>query len=124
MAIEYGTAVKYIGENQIYRDHGVGKVDGIIEASSMTVVLVKYRELGIKLKFDIDDLEEVKEEKKITITRSEFENKVIKTLEEFADLLAIMEMLNLKMGPDELSDAIAQHTANIERELFGDEDGD
>ncbi|WP_373781153.1 hypothetical protein [Jeotgalibaca porci] len=126
MAINYGTTVRYIGENQIYRDHGIGVVDGIIETEFATVVLVKYRSIGIKLKYFIDDLEEVKEEKKVTITESQLEKIMSKKLVDIGEALA--HMLIPSDGDESLFEAVANIFAlfatTIDNELFGSEDGD
>lgn len=123
MAIEVGTTVKYMGENQIYRDHGIGVVDGIIETSNATIVLVKYRKLGVKLKYFIEDIAEVKEEKKITITESQFEKIMSKELIDIGEALA--HMLIPSDGDESLFEAVANifalFASTIEEELFGED---
>ena len=124
MAIEYGTAVKYIGDNKIYQDHGIGVVDGIIETSNATVVLVKYRNIGIKLKYFIEDIAEVKEEKKVTITESQLEKIMSKELVDIGEALA--HLLIPSNGDESLFEAVANIFAlfatTIDNELFGSED--
>lgn len=124
MAIEYGTAVKYIGDNKIYQDHGIGVVDGIIETSNATIVLVKYRNIGIKLKYFIEDIAEVKEEKKVTITESQLEKIMSKELVDIGEALA--HLLIPSDGDESLFEAVANifalFAATIDNELFGSED--